>query len=890
MERLFVWLLARLPARVRAHHDAEMRRTFRAQVDAARASGGRWAGWVVSVRECRDALMAVVASRTGRDPLAETAIGPAGRRPGGRQVMRSTLHDVRFGFRLVTRQPMFALTVILTLALGIGANTAVFSVIEGVMLRPLPYQAPDRLVSLFVSNGRSSRIEFSALDAQDLAQGARTLASMSIYNGSAENLTGAGEPQQLSGSLVSPNFFETLGAAMAVGRAFTASDPDGARDRVVISHHLWQSRFSGASDVVGKTMYLDGAPFTIAGVLQRGAEFPEGADYWRPIVWSPGAFAPSQRGARYLQAIGRLKPGVLTSVAQADLSAIYAAMTPARRNAAVKAGIAVVGLRDAQIEGVRPALLALGAAVIVLLLIACSNIANLMLTHGAARTGEVAVRASLGASRLRIVRQLLAESAVLASLGGAAGLFVAAAATRALLALVPAGMPGVDRIGISGPVLAFAAGLVLATSLLFGLLPAWQISRASLAGLTRASGTRSISGSGRVRRTLAVVEVGLAVMLLGSAGLLLQTMASLHRLNPGFDASRVLTFSVSIPDATYDSPARRMQFFDRLIPALGSLPGVEAAGIGAGVPFTNNGAYSVFSMPGAPVPSEPPVTNMRVVAGDYFRALRIPLLAGRWIDAGDRADSPLVAVVNERLVKRYFDGVNPIGRQIQLSASLVRDAPKGARVIVGVVGDVKTARLDEVPAAETYVPYSQQTVSSGTVLVRTTGEPMDAVPAVRARLKDIDASLPMADVEPFDALIGASAAEQRLTASLLTIFALVAAALAAVGLYGVFSVGVAQRTREIGIRMALGADAASVLRLFVREGLVLAVVGAALGLLGLRLTSGLLASLLVGVGRNDPLTFTAAAMLLTIVAMTACYVPARRASRVNPVEVLSRLT
>jgi predicted permease len=882
--RVFVHLL---PARVRQRQGAQVERTLETRLDAARASG-RLAAARVAATECADLTASAVRERFGTDPLQGEAAPPASSLP--RRAAAALMTDVRFATRLLVRQPAFTAASVLTLALGIGANVAVFSVVWHVMLAPAPYRNADQLTRVFMTSATVNRGSFSPLDLRDLAAESRTIADLAYYQRATRNLTGAGDPQRLTGAAVTGNFFRALDLVPVAGRWLTDDDAAAGGRAVVLSYGLWQRQFGASADVVGQSITLNNEPITVIGVMPDGANLPEEAEFWTPIVWEDGDFEPNQRGARYLRAIARLRPGVTIEQATADVEAIGQRLAAEYPKTNQGASMTLVGLRDAEVESVRPSLVALSAAVVLVLLIACGNLANLSLTRGLGRAGEVAVRASLGASRWRLVSQFLVEGLVLSAAGAAVAVLLAFWGIRSIVLLVPEGLPRLQTVTIDWPVLAFLGGVTVLSALVFGLAPAWHASRVQVARLVREGGTRSVTRGHGLRRALAIGEVALAVMLVGTAGLLGRTLLELARIDPGFDPARTLTFNITLPGTPYDTGARRAQLFNRVVEEARSLPGVESAALGFGVPFGAYNATSSFNIEGIPTPDDEEfMANLRVVGPGYFQTLGIPIVAGRPIDARDAEDGLLVCVISESTARQYFGAEDPVGRQLRVHVSMASDAPRGNRTVIGVAGDVRVRDLSDDPAPEIYVPYSQHAVGSATIVMKTAGDPLLSVPLMRARLRAIDASLPMASVRPLETLVRNSTARQRLAAALLAVFAVVAVSLASVGLYGVFSVGVSQRTREIGIRMALGADRARVLTLFVREGLTLTAVGSVLGVAGALAAASLTESLLVGVSARDPLTLALAWLVLTVVSLAACYLPARRASRTNAADVLQRI-
>jgi putative ABC transport system permease protein len=879
LERLFAALLVLLPRGVRRRYAAEMRQTFRVRLQAARAEGaGRVARTVA--REYVDVVRAAV-SRP--DPeLAATAT----ERVASRRWLSGASLDVRFAWRTFVRRPSFTLAAIVTLALGIGANAAVFSVIHGVLLAPLPYPDADRLVALFHGTTASARGTHSPVTLRDYQARTRAFASLGVYDRASLVLTGRGDAERLESALVSEDFFGTLGVTPAHGRLLQPRDVRDAARSVVISDRLWRSRFGG-QPVVGTTMALDGTVHEIVGVLAPGAGFPFGVDVWTPLVLSAEDLTPNQRGAHYVEAIARLQQGVTLAQARRDADRVSAALAAEMPKYHEGTMLALAPLRDALTEHVRDVLFLLVGAVALVLLVACANVANLLLSRASARHGEVALRTALGASRSRLARQFLAESLLLGLSGGLAGVLLAGWSLRPLLALAPAALPAFAEIGLHWPVVAFTFAVSLVSGLAFGVLPALVAIGRHPAPAIRDSGGRGTVGTGRGRlgRALAIAEVAVALVLMTGAVLLIRSVANLGRVETGFDPAGVVTFRLTLPQGQTAAPDATVARYSEILDAFARVPGVTATGLALGAPFSRSNPFTSFDLPGIPSETERQ-TAMRVVWGNYFDTLRIPLLQGRPFDSRDGPAAPLVAIVNQAFARAFLGGANPIGRTIRLHASLTRNAPRGPRTIVGVVGDVRQRRLSRDPEPDVFIPYGQHALADGLVMVRTAGAPADIVPALRARLAAIDGDLPISQVATMEDLIGVTIVQQRFTGTLLNIFAIVAALLAAVGLYGVLAFDVAQRTREIGVRMALGAERASVLRLFLKEGATVAVAGTLLGLMGTLALGHLIQTQLFGVRPTDPYMLASAAAGMLIVSAAASFVPARRATRLDPTVAL----
>jgi len=800
----------------------------------------------------------------------------------------SLLQDVRYAARMLRRQPGFAFVAVLTLALGIGANTAVFTVVNGVLLRPLPFREPGRLVQLF--HGRNGRLSmtYSPPNFIDVTTQSGVFSGATAMTPSSANMTGTGDPQLIDGANVTASFFNVIGVVPPLGRGLVDADGEGSgADVVVISDRLWRRQLGARPDVVGLPLRMDGKVFTIVGVAPADLNVPAGADYWRPLVFKPRDVSEAARGAQWVGAIARLKPGVDLSQANAAMGLVAARLSRDSPRTNKDRVMSALGLQDRIVRNIRPALLILLGAVTLVLLVACVNVANLLLARANGRTREVAVRAALGAGRWRLVQQFLAESFVLGLAGGVAGLAVAFWATRALIAMGPASIPRLGEVGVDLRVLVFTIAIAVTTSLVFGLVPALTATGGMVARFVSTAGRGTVSsGHTRIRRMLVVCEMALAVVLLIGAGLLIRSYQRIGMVNPGFSADHLLTFTVALPEQKYKTSADAGRFMRDLVARVGEHTGVEHAAGVFGLPLDDTfGASSSFTRPGETDSADSPTAGMRIVTPDYFSTMKIPLKSGRAFDAHDDENGPEVVAINEEAARRYWPNVNPLGQQLHLGVRLA-EARSGLKTIVAVVGDVKARSLDTTVAPEVYVPYAQHQVDSLTIVVRTAGDPMAFVPMARADLASLDRDLPLAAVRTMDDVIGRSIAERRFTMLLLAAFAAVAVVLAAIGVYGVLAYLVSQRTQEIGVRLAIGATPGDVVRLFVREGAALTMVGVAGGLAGALLVTRALSTLLFGVTTTDPLTFAAVAGTLAIVALLACYLPARRAGRVDPMAAL----
>lgn len=805
--------------------------------------------------------------------------------------------DVRYAWRGLLRSPAFTLVATLTLALGIGATTAIYTVVDAVLLRSLGVPDAEQLVVLrerersdqgpLIRNGTVAPANFFDWEAQ-----ARSFASMAYFVQWPQNLTGGGEPQEAQVQLVSANFFSTLGVRPLLGRGFRPEedDPQGepiaGGDVVVLSYGLWQSRFGGDPGLVGKTIQVNDEPLTVVGVM--GPDFRVLDS--KPDLWMPLAIRKGDRESmgRFLTAVGRLKPGVAPERAREEMAGIARRLEAAYPEKNALRDVLVTPLREDVVGEVRPALLVLLGAVAMLLLIACTNVANLLLGRASTRRQEIAVRLSLGATRGRLVRQLLAESLVLSLVGGGVGVAAAALGTRALVRSLPQSiqLPRLDAVAVDARVLAFALGVTLLTGILFGLAPALLSSRADPQVSLRDGGRGNTGGrsSLRLRGALVVVEVALALMLLVGAGLLLRSFQQLRAVDTGMRPEGVLTLRMSLSSDAYGTPEAQQGFVARLLPSLAGLPGVQAVGTVSHLPLTEGKMGHSAYRADRPKPAESEETGVdfRVVGGDYFQAQGIRLVRGRTFDSRDNAGSAAAFVVNEALAGKLFPGEDPIGKR--LAYPWFDGDVEGE--IVGVVEDVRETSVTAEPAPALHRAFSQMPDGTLHVMVRSTGDPMALAGPAREAVRRLDPNLPVASVRSMESVVAEATARPRMSSYLLAGFAAVALLLAAVGLYGVISYGVAQRRGEIGVRVALGADRGSILGLIVRQGMVLTAIGLAVGLAGALALTRLLRSLLYGVSAADPVTFLAVPLVLAAAALLASYLPANRAARTDPATAL----
>jgi len=807
-------------------------------------------------------------------------------------VFWSIWQDVRYAVRGLARRPGFAAVVVATLTLGIGANAAIFSVVNGILLRPLPFAEPERLVQL---GQQDPYWTVSEPEFMDYRRGARAFERVAAYAGSDVSLTGTGEPERVEAARVSDDFFATLGVAPARGRAFAPDEEapgSGPAPVVIISDALWRRRFGADPGIVGRSVIVNNAPRTVVGVMPPHLDFPSP----RTALWLPLRLNPDSlwtRNNHYLTVIARLAPGVTAERAGAQLNTLarrWMRDFPETYFPDKPLTVAVTPVRDAILGATRPFLVALLGAVGFVLLIACVNVANILLARGESRRKELAIRTALGASGRRLARQLLTESALLAGAGGALGLLVAWLGARALVALAPSAVPRLDLVAMDARVLAFTAAVALATGLLFGLAPALRATRGVAAETLKRGGKGSATGgSHRTRRALVVTEVALAVVMLAGAGLMLRSLAKLRAIELGFDQRDVLTMRLSLPAAEYDD-ARAAEYYRELTARAATLPGVLGAAAVRQLPLEREGddGWSIAVDGRTPrAISEAPVATPAQVTPDYFRVMRIPLLRGRGFTAADRADAAPVAVVNETMARQLWPGAYPVGRTLRMFSE-----GKPWVTVVGVVRDVRSnGLLVDVPAVM-YFPHAQtgastySTPRSMALVVRTAGDPAALAGALRRTVRALDANVPISAVQSMDQVVAGRLASRRFSTVLLGSFAALALALAGVGIYGVIAFGVSQRTYELGLRMALGAQRRAVLRLVVAEALGMTLVGLGLGLAGALAVGYLARSLLVGVPVADVPTLALVSAALAGVAILASALPARRASLVSPTEAL----
>jgi putative ABC transport system permease protein len=806
-------------------------------------------------------------------------------------MMKTILYDIRSGFRILTNNPGFAAVAVLTLALGIGANCVIFSFINAVLLRPLPFKDPARLVWVWETQPKLDRAPFTPADFLDYQAQNRSFEQVTTYFTQNLTLTGSGDPERLRAAIVSANFFSTLGKDAMRGRTFLPEeDQPGANRVAVMSHGLWQRRFNSDPGILGKSLTLNGVSFTVVGVMPPDFRYPtEATELWvnpRQVLPELSVGSTSDvrpvRSSHWLPMIARLKPGVSVEQAQADMEAIARRLGQQYNS---NHGVRVTPLHERVVGDIRITLLFLFGAVGLVLLIACANVANLLLARAGARRREFAIRTAHGAGRLRLVRQLLTESTILALVGCGLGLLLAFAGVNLLVPLLPAEVPRLTEIGLDMRVLGFTLLVSLLTGLLFGLAPALRASDVNLAESLKEGGRAVTEGIRRnlLRSLLMLGEVALSLVILTGASLLIRSFMRLQSVDPGFNPEGLLTLQISLPSAKYGSPAQQTAFFQQMTQRIESLPGVRGVAVSNDFPLDGDMQTSTPHIDGrAELPGEDSLAGVHFVSHGYFEVMGATLLKGRGFTAGDVQGTLPVIIVNKTLAQRLFPNEDPLGKRIKFSS-----APEVPwKEIVGVVGDVKHEGLDATPFMEAYIPYLQTPSLAMAVAVRTESDPSALTAAVRKAVLEVDPDQPIYDIKTMSQRLSASVAPRRLSMLLFTCFAFLALVLAAVGVYGVMSYSVNRRTHEIGIRMALGARAVDVLKLVIGQVLLLTIAGVAVGLVAAFGLTRLMASMLYGVSATDPTTFLGVSVILIAVALLAGYIPARRATRVDPMIAL----
>ena len=797
--------------------------------------------------------------------------------------MQTLWQDLRFGIRLLFKAPGFTFVAMMALTLGIGANSAIFSVVNSVLLRPLPYQESDRLVFL---SEREPQIEGMAIaypNFVDWREQNQVFEKIGLYRRQSYNLTGTGDPERLVGAQVSADFFTALRVNPIVGRIFN-NDEDrvGGNPVVILSHGLWQRRFGGRTEIINQSIMLNGVSYTVIGVMPLDFRFPNRVEIWTPVGQDSGQPGWQNRGNHPgLFGIARLKNGVTIEQARANMETIAVNLEKQYPQTNTNTRATVTAMLDVIVSDIRPRLYLLLAAVGFVLLIACANVANLLLARATARQKEIALRTALGANRWRVIRQLLTESVLLAFIGGGFGLFLAKWGVTAMIAVSPTSIPRTQEIGLDLRVIAFTALVSTLTGIFFGLAPAFQASKIDLNESLKDAGRGSTRGRHWFRSGLVVAEVTLTLVLLIGAGLLIRSFYQLQKVDPGFMIDNLLTFNITLPEKKYSTDQQRINFYDQLYAKIHSLPGVENIGISSGLPLGNNGWQSGFVIEGrpAPEPNHNPVTEATFVNPEYFGALQMTLLRGRNFTEQDTKESPRVTIIDEEFARRHWPGEDPLGQRIRVGGNSI--------TIIGVVRRVKMDGLAiDSNRVQSYYPYQQAPLGGVTIVVRTKGDPISLSPGVRQQVLSIDRDQPIFGIQTMEKIWSDSIAPERLNLLLLAIFASVALVLAAIGIYGVMAYSVTQRTHEIGIRIALGARQSDILKNVVGQGMLLALIGIVVGLGVAWGITRLMQNLLFGIGANDPITFITVSFVLALIALLACYFPARRAMRVDPITAL----
>jgi len=811
--------------------------------------------------------------------------------------MDTLIQDIRYGIRMLLKSPSISIVATIALALGIGANTAIFSVVNAVLLKPLPFPNSESLMAVFESDTTRGQLRgsYSFPNYFDLRDQNQSFENLACYHSSDFILTDSGDPARVQGSVVTANLFPLLGATPILGRSFVADEdkPTGNGRVVILSQDFFERRFNSNPALLNQAITLDGTKYTVVGVMPRSFQFPiqnDPVELWTTVAVDAAGESPvtAQRGAHFLNLVGRLKQGVTQEQAQADANTIAARLEQQYPDTNTHKGIALESALRAIVGDIRPALLILLAAVACVLLIACANVANLLLARATSRHKEMAIRSALGANRIRVVRQLLTESVLLSLLGGAVGLLLAVWWSDLLVALGKEDIPRAVQVGLDWRVLTFTAGVSLLTGLVFGMVPAFQASRTELTESLKEGGRSGGGGARRnwMRSALVVSELAVAVILLVGAGLLIQSLWRLQKVDSGLQPDHVLTFTVSISDVKYPSE-QQSQFFQQLRTKLESLPGVEGASGVLPLPLSGDRFSISFEIDGRPVAKkDQPSADFFVADAGYFKAMGIPIVKGRDFNQFDQHKSAQVVIVTEAFARQFFPGEDAVGKRIKPGMSTFDGEKSQMREIIGVVGDIRNRSLSVESKPAYYVPETQVPFNQLSMVVRTTGDPHVLINAVGKEVLALDKDVPVYSVKTMNEYLASSVAAPRFNTTLLSIFAGVALVLTIVGLYGVMSYSVAQRTNEIGIRLALGAQRRDVIALVVKQGLLLVLFGLLIGLPSAFALMRLISGLLFGVTNKDPMTFVSAAVVLSLVGLLACYIPALRATRVDPMEAL----
>ncbi len=823
----------------------------------------------------------------------QTLLREVSREMWGLRSLETLWQDLRYGVRMLVKNPGFTLVAVLTLALGIGANTTIFSVVNAVLLRPLQYPNAERIVAVQELNEKSSRVQVTPANFLDWRAQNTVFEHLAAIFTRTANLIVGDESERIDLAMTSADFFQVFGVQPQLGRFFLPEEERAGHDPVaVISYGLWQRRFGGDPALIGKSIMLDGQAYTVIGIAPAGFQYPDKTEAWIPPFQQVPTISAQMnieraRGFGFLSAVGLLKPHVSVKQAHDEMTLITARLRQQYPDTNNKRFNRVVSLQTHLVGESSAALLLLLGAVALVLLIACANVANLLLARAASRHKEIAVRLALGATRLRLVRQLLVESVLLALLGGAVGLLLGWWGVDLMRGLLPVDFPRAQSIGVDLRVLGFALFVSVGTGVVFGLAPALQSTNPDVNESLKESARGTAGGArhNRLRSLLIVSEVALSLMLLIGAGLLFRSFLRLQAVELGFRPQRVLTFRLTPSGANFRQDPQYSAFYSQVAERIETLPGVDAVGVINTLPLVK-GPTTAFRVEGRPLltPDKWPGVNYRSVNPDYFRAINVPILKGRALDAHDNETAPLAVLVNQSLVRRDFAGEDPVGKRINLGGT--RDGQPIWFEIVGVVADVRSLELSTEPTPEIYTSYLQDPFAGMSFVVRSAVEPASLVPAVREAARQVDKAQPVAEVREMEQIVSEAAAQPRFNALLLSLFAGVALLLAAAGIYGVMSYSVTQRTHEIGLRMALGAQRWDVLRMVFGQGMKLVGLGMALGLIGAFVVTRLLGSLLYGVGTTDPMTFGGVAVLLALVALTACYIPAQRAMKIDPMIAL----
>jgi putative ABC transport system permease protein len=808
--------------------------------------------------------------------------------------METLLQDLRFGFRTLTKSPGFAVVALLTLALGIGANSAIFSVINAILLRPLSYKNPEQLILVNHNYQKINlKASVSAFGFAHYRDNAKSFESLTAVTGWAANLTGEGEPERLTGQNVSANFFELLGANAAMGRTFAVGEDSEGKNRVVVlSHAFWQRRFGGDQNILNKTLSLNGENYTVVGVMppsfQYGREFGMIVDLWSPIVFTPQQLSSNSITNEFLSVIGRLRPGVSQQQAQAEMHNIASSLRQQYMQGADATNwdLLLTSFRQQVVGDISTMLWIVMLVVGFVLLIACANVANLLLARAAARQKEIAVRTALGARRWRIIRQLLTESMLLSVVGGAFGLLIGYWGVKALVALNEDRIPRAHEISLDWKVLLFTFGVSIVTGILFGIVPAIQTTKTDLHETLKEGGRNAAATTKQwIRSSLVVVEIALALAVLVGAGLLVKSFLHVQQVNPGFNPEGLLTMHLSLPMTKYSEAPQRANFYKQVINDVRSLPGVQSVGAVSVLPLSGGGSSGSFRIEGRDVPpgQSSPHGARWAATPDYFKTMGIPLIRGRYFEERDTAEALPVAIIDQSLAQKYWPNEDPLGKRMVFEGT--RDNPLW-REIVGIVGHVKHTDLEGESRAQYYMPHQQRPQPNMALVIRTPNDPNALAGSVRGIIKSVDSDLPVFRVRTMDQFVADSMTQRKFALLLICVFACLALLLSAIGLYGVMAYSVTQRTHELGLRMALGAQASDVLKLVVKQGMLLAVIGLGLGVVGAIFLSRLMKTMLFNVSATDPLVFVGIALTLAAVALLACFVPARRATKVDPMVAL----